>query len=175
MCLVEVRSPPRLPRRVCRLGHSVSLPFIFSDSFWCPEGESNPHDRLRSADFKSVFRLLHQTALACTETHIYSIITMIQHSHKRTELHGAAQNSRIKYHQKYHKLSGEFSFRRTYMANVKVATCLEPKITDSVRGNPRKSRRLPPGSKMLSANRVNCRRTSAWKRDQGIMSLVPSL
>ena len=26
---------------------------------WCPEGDLNPHDRLMSADFKSVFKLLH--------------------------------------------------------------------------------------------------------------------
>ena len=25
----------------------------FVEFFWCPEGDLNPHDRLRSADFKS--------------------------------------------------------------------------------------------------------------------------
>src|SRR5579884_435371 len=45
-------------RRVCPGSVSLSRlsatePRIFWDSRWCPEGDLNPHDRLRSADFKS--------------------------------------------------------------------------------------------------------------------------
>jgi hypothetical protein len=41
-------------RSVARLGLRASWPLILWDSCWCPEGDLNPHDRLGSADFKSL-------------------------------------------------------------------------------------------------------------------------
>jgi hypothetical protein len=34
-------------------GRSICILLIYLYVIWCPEGDLNPHDRLRSADFKS--------------------------------------------------------------------------------------------------------------------------
>jgi hypothetical protein len=64
---------------------------------WCPEGDLNPHDRLRSADFKSAVSA-DFTIRACEKkiTRLHHLNAFLRHSPQRNIAEHSCVSSRTK-------------------------------------------------------------------------------